>query len=139
MRELASAQVSTECGLEDDFRGRPGPRQITVLSEEQWNDACHALERPLPWTTRRANFLVKGICFPAAIGQMLRIGEEVVLEVTGETEPCGRMEEVASGLRDALAPQWRGGVTCRVVASGRVALDQPVTLTTPDSAPKRPE
>ena len=39
------------------------------------------------------------------------------LEVTGETDPCERMEEIQPGLFQALAPGWRGGVTCRNCSS----------------------
>jgi len=32
------------------------------------------------------------------------------------------MEEQAAGLRAALAPDWRGGVTCSVVKDGTVEV-----------------
>ncbi|MDE0024454.1 MAG: MOSC domain-containing protein [Spirochaetaceae bacterium] len=125
MQELAEAEVTREGGVADDFRGRPGRRQVTVLSLDSWQAACRQAGRPeLPWTTRRANLLVSGVDLAAA--GVLRIGE-VELEVTGETAPCERMDEAFDGLRAALTPAWRGGVTCRVLRPGAVHPGAPVS------------
>ncbi len=35
--------------------------------------------------------------------------------MTGETVPCRLMNEVSEGLRDALKPEWRGGITGAVI------------------------
>lgn len=131
MQELSRAAVTTGDGVADDFRGRPGRRQVTVLSLEDWQAACAQAGHPeLPWTTRRANLLVSGIDLAAAgaaaaDGSLLRIGT-VELEVTGETAPCERMEEAWPGLRAALAVAGRGGVTCRVLRGGELAAGDPV-------------
>ena len=134
MLELPRAAVTGRGGVADDFRGRPGRRQVTVLSLEDWQAACAQAGRPeLPWTTRRANILVTGIDLAAAnqaaaasaAGCVLRVGA-VELEVTGETAPCDRMEEACPGLRAALAVGGRGGVTCRVLRGGELAAGDPV-------------
>ena len=124
MQELPQAAVTLAGGVADDFRGRPGRRQVTVLSLEGWQAACREAGRAgLPWTARRANLLVTGVDLAAA--GTLRIGS-VELEVTGETAPCERMDEACPGLRAALAPAWRGGVTCRVRQPGVLAPGEPV-------------
>ena len=133
MRELAAAEVTRQGGVADDFRGRPGRRQVTVLSMESWRAACRQAGRPeLPWTARRANLLVSGVDLAAA--GVLRIGD-VELEVTGETAPCERMDEAFPGLRAALTPAWRGGVTCRVRRPGAVHPGAPVSAQ-PAGAPE---
>jgi MOSC domain-containing protein YiiM len=38
------------------------------------------------------------------------------------------MEEVHRGLLRALAQDWRGGVTCRVIEGARVGLGEPVVV-----------
>ena len=47
-------------GVVDDH-GTGAKRQITILSEEAWNDTAAAVGSDLPWTTRRANVLVSGL------------------------------------------------------------------------------
>jgi len=116
---LQVVEVTKELGIKGDFRGKGGrdrKRQITILSSEQWAEACRELGVDLPWQTRRANILVAGIRFgPKDVGKALFIGEGLILEITGETKPCERMDEAYEGLRDALEKDYRGGVTCRVL------------------------
>ena len=50
------------------------------------------------------------------------------LEVTGQTYPCSRMEEARAGLLKALAVDWRGGVTCRVLSSAPIGLGEEVEV-----------
>ncbi|HIA67338.1 TPA: MOSC domain-containing protein [Candidatus Poribacteria bacterium] len=121
MELLNAADVSIDLGIDGDFRGKHVTRQVTLLAEEDWGDACSDLGADLPWTTRRANLLTDGISFENTIGSHLQIGE-IVLQVTGETQPCSRMDEAYSGLQDALTPAWRGGVLCLVVTGGRIQM-----------------
>lgn len=124
MEELEDVDVSPAAGVAGDFRGRPGARQVTVLSREAWEAACAELGADLAWTTRRANLLVEGIDLEATTGRRLCIGS-VRLEITGETDPCPRMDEQRPGLRAALESAWRGGATCRVVQGGSLRPGDP--------------
>ena len=141
MEEIAQGLISTDAGLEGDCKGSKFPqRQITVLAAEAWIAAAADVgDSGLPWTVRRANLLVAGIDLPRAKGGVIRIGE-TVLEVTGQTYPCSRMEEARPGLLRALAGDWRGGVTCRVLTGGRVVLGDAVeVLVRPsETAPRLP-
>ena len=127
MEELTAGIISPLTGLEGDARGAKYPRrQITVLARGDWQAAIASLADlagpgPLPWTTRRANLLIEGLRLPRAKGALIAIGP-VILEVTGQTYPCQRMEAAHRGLLSALAPDWRGGVTCRVIAGGPIAI-----------------
>lgn len=121
------AFVGLQSGVEGDIRGIPGKRQVTVLSAEAFDMACKQLGMSLPWTVRRANLLIEGIDLQASTGKLLQIGE-VVLEITGETEPCYRMDEQCDGLKEALQTDWRGGVTCTVISEGHVCLNDSVQL-----------
>lgn len=132
MRELQRVAVSTSDGLQGDFRGRPGKRQVTVLSSQDWQQACGELGRDLPWTVRRANLMIDGLRFAGTTDATLRIGQ-VVLRVCGETDPCQRMDEQADGLQSALRPDWRGGACCRVVRGGVIELGDEVLLETAES------
>lgn len=133
MQELSAAEVTEATGVGGDFRGKPGNRQVTVLSADVWNAVCAELGVDLPWTTRRANLLVEGVDLPRQPGGIIEIGA-VRLEVMLETDPCSRMDEQHPGLREALTPDWRGGVCCRVVAGGEVAVGDDVRLAAAETA-----
>ena len=127
MKEVLCANVTQHSGVEKDVFGRPGKRQVTVLSLQQWQTACQSINADLVWTIRRANLLVDGLSFgPADVGKQLRIGD-LSLEITGETDPCKKMEMAHPGLELALTPDWRGGVTCRVLNDAMIHLGDPVT------------
>lgn len=128
MQTKFELMVSKVAGLEDDFRGKPGKRQVTVLSFEQWQLACNELGSELPWTTRRANLLVEGVSFNSSmVGQQIKIGQLLLL-ITRETDPCPRMDAQHQGLTQALTPDWRGGVCCRVIADGRIKVGDPIKI-----------
>jgi MOSC domain-containing protein YiiM len=63
---------------------------------------------------------VSGLANPQATGDVLAVGD-VRLFITGETTPCSRMEQQLPGLRAALTPDWRGGLTANVIAGGEIA------------------
>lgn len=128
MLESRGLDVTPERGIEGDCRGRPGKRQVTVLSLESWQVACAEVNADLHWTTRRANLLVEGLTFgPESVGKVIRIGELQLL-ITRETDPCRRMDQAHPGLKRALLPDWRGGVCCRVVNGGRIAVGDHVEI-----------
>ena len=103
---------------------------VTVLTREGWDAACRELGREVGWGTRRANLWIEGIAVARRVGARLVIGE-VVLEITGETTPCSRMDAQVPGLTSALTPDWRAGVTCRVVHGGTVRLGDVVGIASP--------
>lgn len=136
--------VSPEYGVAGDHKGARFPkRQVTVMAAEDWAAACALLGtagQNLEWTVRRANLLTLGLTLPRAVGAILSVGEDVVFEVTGQTVPCRRMDEAVDGLRRVLGPDWRGGVTCRVVAGGTISLgdDLGVTFAPPQRVRRLP-
>jgi len=127
MDELESATISLETGVNNDFRGKPGKRQVSILSRERWEEALQATNTDLHWTTRRANLLVEGIEFADLLGKQLRVGE-VLLQVTKECRPCARMDEAHQGLRAAMKPRMRGGVLCAVLEPGQIRKGDAVQL-----------
>ena len=144
IQEVSEGLVTVEAGLIGDFKGAKYPRrQITVLAREVWDAALAEIGHPelpwpkLHWTARRANLLVESVELPRAAGGILRIGP-VRLEITAQTYPCARMEEAQAGLLSALASDWRGGVTCRVLDGGPIALgDRVEVLLRPKTAERR--
>lgn len=127
MQTLETADISSDTGVAADFRGKPGDRQVSVVSAAAWRAACAELQRDVAWTTRRANLLIDGLELPPQPGAELHIGA-VRLMITGELEPCSRMDEQCPGLTEALKPDWRGGVSCSILQGGRVSVGDNVTI-----------
>jgi MOSC domain-containing protein YiiM len=123
---LESAAVTLAGGVEGDRIGKISKgRQVTVLRAEDWAAACAEIGADLPWTARRANLLIEGLELPFTQARLL-IGD-LVLSITGETEPCSRMYTPHIGLPDALL-RGRGGRTCRVLSPGKIRVGDLVSL-----------
>ena len=128
IEQLTSVRVSPEFGVEGDRNGGKLKRQVSLLEAEDWAAAMDEVGASLPWWERRANLLVEGFDLPQRDGARLRIGKDVVLEVTVEIDPCDRMEELQPGLRQALAPDWRGGAGARVISGGTVSVGDQIRI-----------
>ena len=114
MISLMEAEVKAGEGIRDSAKEPHADRQVTVLSKESWEVATGSIGKSVDPKERRANFIVSGVELEGNVGKILQIGE-LKIEVTGETVPCKLMNEVSEGLRDALKPGWRGGVTGSVI------------------------
>jgi MOSC domain-containing protein YiiM len=138
MMQRDSALLTVGAGVEGDYKGTKHPRRgVTVLAREDWETALAELGAApgdLAWTARRANLLVEGLRLPRAAGAIVRIGPAVI-EVTYPTTPCSRMDEARPGLLRALYPEWRGGITGRILEGGRIAVGDAVEIVS--SPPER--
>ena len=128
MQEVFEALVTIDSGIQGDARGSKKKRQVSILFEDDWKDACDELEVKLYWLTRRANLFVSGMRSPTQEGSLIKI-KDVELEVCVETEPCALMDKQHLGLRNKLEPNWRGGVCCRVISSGIITIGDEVLIT----------
>lgn len=126
----ASVTVSMEKGIGDDYRGANADardRQVSVMTQESWDLACKDLGVKLHWTMRKANLIISGINLENSTGSILKIGN-FFLEITGELKVGNGMEKQYAGLQKALTPNWRGGVTAKVVQAGMVFENDEVLL-----------
>jgi MOSC domain-containing protein YiiM len=127
---VARARVLEGFGLEGDraAAGRGGgKRQVTLIQAEHLPVVAALLRHDAmdPADLRR-NLVVSGLNLLAARAMFhdqalrLRIGDEVVLEISGPCEPCSKMEDLfGPGTWNAL--RGHGGVTARVLQGGCVA------------------
>ena len=137
MQNLVRARISKEAGLADDFRGKPGKRQVTVMSVDSWQRACDELGLTLDWTLRRANLLIQGYEFSENdIGNVISLGD-IELKICEETDPCPRMDEQQPGLTQALMPAFRGGVCCQVLQGGELAIGDELKVVTENAKQSR--
>ena len=135
METIDTATVTLAGGIAGDFRGsmrgKPYRRQVTLIERADWEAATAEVGCSIGWEQRRANLLVEGLDLPQVKGVRLRIGADVVLEVTRETDPCERMEALAPGLKAALLPDWRGGACAMVVTEGVIAVGDEIRIEEP--------
>ena len=130
MKAIEEVNV-TETGLEGDRATKNSPakkRQVTLIQEEHLAAVASFLgkENIDPSLTRR-NIVVKGINLNALKGRKFTIGE-AILEMTGFCYPCSRMEQnLGKGGFNAM--RGHGGITCRVIKTGKILLGDKMELT----------
>ena len=125
MDATREARLETAKGLvgNADFGGR---RQVTLLSEERWQELMTQVGGALGPGARRANLILSGIDLENTRGRKLKIGS-CVLQINGETRPCELMEETAAGLQAAMRERWGGGAYAEVVQGGSIKVGDFVT------------
>jgi MOSC domain-containing protein YiiM len=130
---LDRAELVEGQGLAGDFRGTrkagsDGQNGVVLIESGDWAAATAECGAEVPWSERRGNLLVEGLDIPQTPGARLRIGRDVLVEITQECAPCERMEALHPGLRAALTPDWRAGARARVLRGGTVAVGDEIRL-----------
>jgi MOSC domain-containing protein YiiM len=133
MEVLDAAELIEGQGIAGDFRGTrkagsTGQNGVVLIEAGDWSAAVAECGAAVPWYERRANLLVEDLDVPQQPGAKLRIGREVLVEITQECPPCERMEGLHPGLRAALEPDWRAGARARVLRGGEVAVGDEIRI-----------
>jgi MOSC domain-containing protein YiiM len=136
---VAAARAVVDRGLEGDrsaARAAAAPggskRQVTLLQAEHVEAIAGWLRREAidPAALRR-NLVVSGLNLIAARSPFadrplrLRLGDEVVLQLSGPCAPCSKMEAtLGPGAYNAM--RGHGGMTARVLNGGTIAVGDAV-------------
>ena len=126
MQVVDSAVAEAGRGLVGDRYGSgSGKRGVTLIQAEHL-PAIAALAgiEAVDAATLRRNVLVAGIPLVALKGRRFRIGD-VLLEGTGDCDPCSRME-AALGPGGYNAMRGHGGLCARILEGGAFRVGDPV-------------
>ena len=119
MKPVESADLTAGYGIEGDrhatSRGARTKRQVLLMDVETLG--AFGLEGG----QTRENVTTRGIDLHALpAGSRVALGDEAVVEITGFCAPCGRMDEVRDGLREAMVD--KRGMLATVIAGGAVKV-----------------
>jgi len=114
MQMVDHVEARTNFGLKNDRHARSeSPRQVLMIERETL-DALGLKPGQV-----KENITTEGIeLMGLNHEQRLRIGENVILEITKPCSPCSRMEEIRPGLLHALAD--KRGMLARVIHGGTI-------------------
>ena len=134
METVDHVAVTAAEGVHGDFRGglassKPSrKRQVSLIEAECVTAAMADAGAVLDWSDCRRNLLITGLRLPREEGLRVQIGASLVLEITGECDPCERMDALHDGLRAAMIPDWRGGFLSRVIEDGEIAVGDEIRI-----------
>ena len=123
MKDTDSVEALTGFGIEGDRHASEHParrrRQVLLMDKETLDH--FGLEQG----QIRENITTAGIDLASLPrGQRLSLGDEVVLEITGECEPCAFIEGIRDGLRAEM--EGRRGMLAYVTNGGSLRVGDAV-------------
>jgi MOSC domain-containing protein YiiM len=122
MQHVTSAELITGVGLNGDKHAVPTSNRQVLLADQEALD-----EVGVDPGIIKENLTVEGLnVMGLPVGTRLRLGAGAVLEITKVCEPCFRMDEIRTGLKEELV--GRRGMVSRVVRGGSISVGDPITL-----------
>ncbi|MFO7653856.1 MAG: MOSC domain-containing protein [Candidatus Krumholzibacteriia bacterium] len=129
---VPEASLRAEHGIVGDAHASSWPRQVSLLAAE----SIERMRRVLPDLAHGAfaeNVVTAGVDLARlAVGDRLRLGAEVVLEVTQIGKECHHGCAIRQQVGDCIMP--REGIFCRVRMGGRLQVGDPIRVETAGSA-----
>ena len=125
-KEVGSARILEDWGIEGDAHSGPGERQVSLLSTEEI-DRMRDLIPDLRPGDFAENIVTQGVDLNAiGIGDRIRIGEQIVLEVARIGKECHSSCRIRQITGECIMPEK--GVFARVLKGGLVAKDDPLRI-----------
>lgn len=133
---IASAEVTTsglEGDLHNDTRNHGGPERAVCLYSLEIIQALQAEGHSIVPGAAGENVTISGLDWDkVGIGTRLRLGNQVLLEVTRYTSPCNNIRESFinkdySRISQNLYPGW-SRVYTRVLQTGKIATGDSVII-----------
>jgi len=122
MQSVSAATLSAGVGLSGDKHASPASKRQVLLADKEALDSLNLQPGVI-----KENVTVEGLDVMAlAVGTLVQLGAEVVLEITSVCEPCFRMDEIRPGLRAEL--DGKRGMNSRVVTSGPIAVGDAIAI-----------
>jgi len=119
---VEEAEAIANLGLQNDTHALPDSSRQILLIEKQTLDEL----RILPGQVKE-NITTAGIqLMKLNHADRLKVGGDVVLEITKACSPCNRMEEIRPGLLRELA--GRRGMLTRVIQGGTIRRGDAIEL-----------
>lgn len=128
LSSVETAEIVVGTGLVGDhYQGTSGNRDVTLIQAEHLEAVGKMLGKTIdPGLTRR-NLVVSGLNLLSMMDKKVKIGDQVVLEITGLCHPCSRMEENL-GFGGYNAMRGHGGLTSRVLTGGKIKVGDPIEV-----------
>lgn len=130
-----SVPCSPEEGLSGDYYSQKkiAKRQITLISVrdlKRLEDELRLAEPIRPEQTRR-NILIAWtdqdrVWSELSIGDQLSIGPDVELEVTGNCDPCWKMNCIHPRMEETMNQLQAFGLCCRIIKGGEISVGDQV-------------
>lgn len=119
---VENAEVVEGLGLRGDLHAiAESTRQVLLIEDETLGDFN------LSPGQVKENITTRGIRLMDLLqGQRMQVGDDAVLEITKACTPCGRMDEIRTGLKSQLA--GRRGIPARAFRGGVIRLGDTIKL-----------
>ena len=125
MLKVKSSKLITGFGIDGDRHAsseeRRIRRQVLLMDDETLQ------QFGLAHGEIRENVTISGVDFTSlSEGVKVALGDDVLLDITGDCDPCPRMDEIRSGLQDEL--QGQRGLLCYVTQGGDIRIGDAVKV-----------
>jgi len=122
MRKLDAVEAIAGKGLRGDMHAIEESTRQILLIEKETLDHLHLAIGDVKENITTQNIDLMSL----PEGQQMKIGKDMVCEITKPCSPCSRMEEIRHGLRSELA--GKRGMLARIIKSGTIKASDTIIL-----------